>query len=136
MREPEIVIHFDDDRRLYQSGEALAGHFELDPLLVADAQAVELSVLWYTEGQGDEDLAVHHFQRFSAEGDNSLRGQQRFSTLLPNSPLSYDGILVRIYWTVRVRVFLARGKEIVVDEQFRLGNVPASVLPEPEDAVS
>ncbi len=136
MREPEIVIHFDDDRRLYQSGEPLAGHFEMDPLLVADAQAVELSVLWYTEGQGDEDLAVHHFQRFSAEGDRSLRGPQCFSTLLPNSPLSYDGILVRIYWTVRVRVFLAHGKEIVVDEQFRLGNVPASVLPELEGAAS
>ena len=32
--------------------------------LARDVKAVELSVLWYTEGKGEEDLAVHFFDRF------------------------------------------------------------------------
>ena len=33
----------------------------------AEIDSLELSVLWYTEGTGDEDLKVHFFQRYSAD---------------------------------------------------------------------
>ena len=62
-------------------------------------------MLWYTEGKGDEDLAVHEFRRLSA--DNGYRADPhrvgRFSTTLPNSPLSYEGVIVKVRWCVRVR---------------------------------
>ena len=34
--------------------------------------SAELSVLWYTAGQGEEDFAVHHFQRFVDEPGRPL----------------------------------------------------------------
>ena len=57
-----------------------------------------------------------------------LRRPKPFTTILPNSPLSYDGVLMRVFWCVRVSVFLTRGKEVVVEELFRLGDVPAVTL--------
>ena len=134
MNEPEITIRLADDRRMYQPGETLAGEIQVSTMSLAAPQAIELSVLWYTEGQGDEDLAVHHFERFDEGGEmGELRRPKPFSTILPNSPLSYDGVLMRVFWCVRVRVFLTRGKEVVVEELFRLGDVPAVTLPAVEE---
>ena len=86
---------------------------------------MEVSVLWHTEGKGDEDLAVHDFRRLSAENGDPIdpRRPGRFSTVLPNSPLSYRGVIVKIRWCVRVRVFLTRGREVVGELHFRLGEV-------------
>ena len=56
-------------------------------------RAAELSVLWYTAGKGEEDMAVHHFERLVDEPARplDLRVPHRFATVLPASPLSYDG---------------------------------------------
>ena len=73
--------------------------------------------------EGEEDLSVHHFQRFANDnGDVDFRRTQPFTTRLPNSPLSYDGPLIRIRWCVRVRVFLENGKDTVGEKIFRLGS--------------
>jgi hypothetical protein len=53
---------------------------------------------------------------------------RRVRTRLPNSPLSYRGAILSIRWCVRLRLFLRRGREYVVEQPFTLGNVPA-VLP-------
>ncbi|HWA97381.1 MAG TPA: hypothetical protein VG713_02770 [Pirellulales bacterium] len=126
MNEPEVVIHLDGDRRVYWPGDVLSGEFHCESLSLADPQSVELSVMWYTDGQGDEDLGVHYFQRFARDDESAIdfRRPQRFSTVLPNSPLSYDGVLIHLFWCVRVRMFLARGKEGVAEQLFRLGHVP------------
>ena len=42
-----------------------------------------------------------------------------------NSPLSYDGAIVRIRWCVRLRLFIRRGKDFVLEHPFTLGAVPA-----------
>ena len=85
-------------------------------------------MLWHTEGKGDEDMAVHEFWRRDADDGRPLdpRRPERFSTTLPNSPLSYDGQIVKVRWCVRVRVFPHRGKEIVGEKGFQLGDVPPS----------
>ena len=77
----------------------------------------------------DEDLVVHEFWRRDADsGDwSNPRRPQRFRTSLPRSPLSYDGQIVKIRWCVRVRAFLPRGKEVVGENVFRLGDVPPAV---------
>ncbi|HEX4131577.1 MAG TPA: hypothetical protein VHZ24_16175 [Pirellulales bacterium] len=131
----EIIIRLDNDRRLYYPGERLTGEFHIESLSLVEPQAIELSALWYTEGQGDEDLAVHHFERFAKDNGSlaDARRPRRFSTTLPNSPLSYDGILVRIFWCARVRVFLAGGKEMVAEEPFRLGDVPRVMVATAEE---
>lgn len=130
MTNETIEISLDDDRRHFMPGETLAGEYVLHLPLAADPKAVEVSVLWYTEGKGDEDLAVHYFDR-QAIGDGKVvdfRQPRRFSTNLPNSPLSYEGVIVKLRWCVRVRLFLSRGKEIVADEPFLLGQVPGIQL--------
>ncbi len=95
-------------------------------MTAATCRRVEVSVLWHSEGKGDEDLAVHEFWRKEADGGElgDPDRPNRFSTSLPQSPLSYDGQIVKIRWCVRVRVIFKRGRDLVVEKVFRLGNVP------------
>ena len=93
---------------VYQPGEKLSGSTTLTRPKETQPQAVEISVLWHTEGKGDEDIAVHFFDRVSQDERAALdfRQPRVFSTVLPNSPLSYEGVLIKIRWCVRLRVFL------------------------------
>jgi hypothetical protein len=89
-------------------------------------RSVELSILWHTEGKGDEDSGVHYFEEHAVGDRLSERPAWRpFATKLPHSPLSYDGPLIKIRWCVRVRVFLESGKEVVGEKTFRLGDLPS-----------
>lgn len=126
MNEPRVRIRLDGNGRAYRPGETLSGEYQLENVPPGEVRAIEVSVLWYTEGKGDEDLAVHHFRRTAAEGTETVDFRQpgHFSTVLPPSPLSYAGAILKIRWCVRVRVFLGRGKEIVGQRDFQLGSVP------------
>ena len=125
MSSPSITLRLDGNGRVYRPGETLAGEYQIDGVAATEIAAVEVSVVWHTEGKGEEDLSVHEFRRLSAEeGDRLVPGvAERFETVLPRSPLSYDGMIVKLRWCVRVRAFLGRGKEIVGEREFRLGNV-------------
>lgn len=128
MNEPRVTIRFDGNGRAYQPGETLSGEYRLESLRREDVKAVEVSVLWHTDGKGDEDLAVHDFRRLSVEDGDWIdaRYPGRFRTVLPKSPLSYRGVIVKLRWCVRVRVFLARDREVVGELPFQLGDVPAA----------
>jgi hypothetical protein len=124
---PGVTLSFDGQRRHYEPGDTLSGQYLLEGIAVRDVKAVELSILWYSEGKGDEDLAVHFFDRLdlgTALVDVTL--PRPFSTRLPQSPLSYAGVIVKICWCARVRVFLAQGKDLTAEEPFELGDVPAA----------
>ena len=126
MTRPAVNVRFDADAEVFAPGETLTGDYRVWGIRPDELRAVELSVLWYTEGKGDEDLSVHEFARRSAEDDDLPEpgAPVRFETRLPLSPLSYDGAIVRLRWCVRVRVFLHGGKEVVGERRFRLGRVP------------
>jgi hypothetical protein len=123
MDDPVVTIRFDGNGRVYRPGETLSGDYRFDRLPAELVKAVEVSVLWYTEGKGDEDLAVHAFWRFAAE-ENELATDpaqgKRFGTVLPNSPLSYEGQIVKVRWCVRVRAFLHRNKDFLGQKEFFL----------------
>jgi hypothetical protein len=140
VNDPEVLLRLDDDGRAYQPGESLSGEYQLESVPRDRIRAVEVSVLWYTEGKGDEDLAVHEFWRKDPTSGDWIdpRRPVRFSTTLPESPLTYEGQIVQIRWCVRVRAFLDRGKEIVGQTIFRLGNVPpiAATAPGRRDAAA
>lgn len=133
MSEPQVRLSLDGDRAVYCPGEVLSGAWSVEHLAPTELKAIELSVLWHTEGKGDEDLAVHHFERVT--GDDALAlstdRPQQFTVCLPNSPLSYDGLIVKIHWCVRVRAFLHRSRELLIDLPFRLGEVPTPHVPLP-----
>jgi hypothetical protein len=126
--EPTVIIRLDGESRVYRPGDVLAGQCWCEALGVGQVKAVEVSVLWHTEGKGDVDMAVHEFWRRDSTDDQPVDSRQpeRFSTTLPNSPLSYEGQIVKVHWCVRVRVFPYRGKEIVGEKRFRLGQQPAA----------
>ena len=126
MSHPRIKLKLDGQGRTFDPGETLTGAYSLDGVAPQDVRAAELSVLWHTEGKGDEDMSVHHFERVDAKNGEpvDLRQPRSFSTTLPNSPLSYSGLIVRICWRVRVRVFLIRGKELSLEVPLQLGKIP------------
>ncbi|MFO0902949.1 MAG: hypothetical protein U0939_08125 [Pirellulales bacterium] len=130
---PLISIQLRDGQGPYMPGDELECRYQIDAVDAQELQAVEASVLWYSEGKGEEDLAVHAFQRHVPADidDRDLRRWNSLTTRLPNSPLSYDGVILKIHWCVRVRVFGFRGKEATAELPFRLGNVPAPPRPMP-----
>jgi len=111
--------------RQYFPGEMLAGSYGLEDFSSDLIDAVEVSVLWHTEGKGNEDMGIHAFWRRShQEGDwiDPLT-PGHFNTTLPNSPLTYEGALIKLHWCIRVRVFFQNGRQVLEEVPFRLGNL-------------
>ena len=132
--EPLISLTLRDPQPVYQPGERLRFEYQIDAVGPGELSAVEASVLWYTEGKGDEDLGVHYFERRTPadEDDGDLRPLQQVEVALPNSPLSYAGVILKIRWCVRVRVFMKRGKDVFFEQPFQFGEVPAPAPPAAE----
>jgi len=130
---PILRLSIDDARSAYQPGDTLSASYHVEAAEGGEPQALELSVLWRTEGKGDEDMAVHFFERITTNeaAHVDFRQPRLFSTVLPGAPLSYDGVILKIRWCVRLRAFLPRGKQLVEECPFRLGNIPAAraILP-------
>jgi hypothetical protein len=122
---PLVRLILDGPTAQFQPGDQLSGRFMVDGTQPWAVRSAELSVLWYTAGQGEEDMAVHHFERLVDEPTRrlDLRVPRRFATFLPPSPLSYEGQIVKVCWCVRVRMFLPYGQESSAEVPFRLGDV-------------
>lgn len=127
MSDARVAIEFPHHSDHFRPGETLVGQYRLERARDEQVIAAEVSVLWRTSGKGDEDLGVHYFQRYDAAGGDSIDAGEptRFETLLPASPLSYDGVIVKIGWCARVRYFLAGGEQVTHDRHFYLGHVHA-----------
>ena len=121
--EPLISIQLHKNRKTFSPGQSLECDYQIDAVGKDEIHAVEASVLWYSEGKGEEDMSVHFFERRVASDtqDRDLRSLSRLSTILPNSPLSYDGMIVKIHWCVRIRAFLRRGRQSSAQQPFQLG---------------
>jgi hypothetical protein len=130
---PQVDVQFDRPARRYQPGDRLAVRYRIDDCDGGRIHAIEHSVVWYTEGKGEEDLGVHFFQRVT---DRSLRSSPvvagDFAASLPRSPLSYEGLIVKVRWCVRVRVFFDGSRDFVSEHVFEMGDVPPARLPPPE----
>ena len=122
--EPLISLQIINPTRTLEPGDILHCETQLDAVEPGAVMAVESSVLWYTEGKGDEDLGVHFFERRvpADNSDGDLCRLHRFQTVLPNSPLTYGGEIVKIRWCARVRLFLGHGKDSFFEQPFTLGH--------------
>jgi hypothetical protein len=127
---PQIDAQFDRPTRRYEPGSRLAVRYRVEGCDDDRIHAVEHSVLWYTEGKGEEDLGVHFFQRVTDRGQRppgAAAGD--FATTLPKSPLSYEGAIVKVRWCIRVRVFFDGSRDYVSEHVFEVGSVPPARLP-------
>jgi len=113
----------------YMPQDILEFEYRIANIQESTISAVEVSVVWLTEGKGTEDLGVHFFQRLTgssiASSDCSI--PQQVQVPLPDSPLSYEGRLLKISWCVRVRFYLNDGTELVAQQPFYLGTVTREV---------
>ena len=126
MIEPLLSLCIAGGKSTFSAGDELVFEYQIDAIDPADIQAVEASVVWFTEGKGEEDMGVHFFERrVPADADDGdLRPMRRVRTRLPPSPLTYHGAIVTILWCVRLRLFVRRGREFVLEQGFTLGAVP------------
>ena len=120
-------------RRQYSAGDELVCEYQFDAVAADEIQSVEASILWFSEGKGDEDLGVHYFERrLPADADEGdLRPLRRLRVTLPNSPLTYRGAILNIQWCIRVRLFLRSGKDYLQELPFTLGSVPIAPVTAP-----
>ncbi len=125
---PSVTVHFCAPDRRYEPLAPIEVRYAVELPAGQVARTVERSILWYTEGKGEEDIGVHHFERITdratVEADDGS-----FACRLPASPLSYEGVIVKIRWCVRVRLFFEAGRDFVSEHVFDLGDVPAAPFP-------
>jgi hypothetical protein len=127
---PRVEVFFTQQRRQYEPGDTLAVRYVVEGCEGETIRAVEHSVVWYTEGKGEEDLAAHFFARVTDRAVLAAAGREgAFETTLPGSPLSYEGLIVKIRWCVRVRLFFANGRDFVSEHVFLVGRIPPARLP-------
>ncbi len=125
---------------LYEAGGKLTARWKISRVPLDEINGLEVSVLWHTEGKGDEDLHVHHFHRVVENQirRSGLADEQSTHCNLPDTPLSYHGKLISVRWCVRLRLFLEDGREILAEHPFHLVSstmiVPCSV-PEQSDSI-
>lgn len=126
---PVVSMQFDRADRRYEPGTECLVHYRIDNLGDEPLLAVEHSILWYTEGKGEEDLGVHFFERIEEpSGGGSFGGR------LPASPLSYEGVIVKVRWCARVRLFFRGTRDFVSEHVFDVGRLPPARMPGPRPA--
>jgi len=108
-------------KAVYQAGESLDCSYRIDCEAGQTIQSVETSVLWETDGKGDADIGVHFFEKRRMTTENQGQATEfHLATLLPASPLSYDGWLVKLNWCIRIRIFLSSGYQQTYNFPFKL----------------
>jgi hypothetical protein len=131
--DPLISIHIRRPRPVFQPGDELECQYQIDAVDPDEIHALEASVLWHTDGKGDVDMGIHYFERRTPRNpEDDFRQQFTLKTVLPKSPRSYEGAIVKIRWCVRVRLFLRRGKELRHELPFQLAPLRVAGKPKLE----
>ncbi len=125
--DPLISVKLNHASREYQPGDLLECEYQIDAIDRDALKSVEVATMWFTSGKGDEEEAIHYYERQTTRNTNGevdLRELSHFSTELPLSPLSYAGTNLNITWCVRVRIVVqARDqspKEFKYSQPFQL----------------
>jgi len=126
---PALTVELCREDGRYIAGQPIRACWRVGRTTIHEVVGVEVSVLWFTEGRGDEDLHVHHFTRWNDMQlqDLDLGAAHEINCVLPYSPVSYVGTLLRISWFVRVRLFRAGGLECVTQQPFHLVSSPGNI---------
>lgn len=127
--EPAIGLRLLALQHALEPGEQLEFQYCLQRVSADQIDRLELSVAWYTEGKGSDDIGVHFFKSHGGHelGEEGITQRRVASTLLPANPLSYEGRLFKIRWCVRLRLFLNNGREISTEQPFYLGHLTSEI---------
>jgi len=94
-----LTIQLEQNKTAFQPGDVVAGtaHWQLE----GQARQVELRLLWYTQGKGDEDAGLVETMTFEQPG---LSDRRSFRFTLPNGPYSFSGSLISLTWALELSV--------------------------------
>jgi hypothetical protein len=94
-----LDIRIRDNRTTFSPGETIEGalHWTLDSAV----EALELRLVWHTQGKGDTDVSVEDTRRFEAP---SPAGSESFRFALPEAPYSFSGKLISLSWMLELVV--------------------------------
>lgn len=92
-----IEIATDGRQFVYAPGDEVRGSAAWE--LEEAPTSVSLSLLWYTEGRGDQDIAVVATHDFEAPGQQDRRD---FELVIPLGPLSFSGTLISLAWALEI----------------------------------
>ena len=93
-----LSITLDGERRAYRPGERVRG--TVSWLVDGEPRSVEVHLLWYTEGKGDQMVGVEA----SAALTPATEGSAEFDRAVPAGPWSFAGKLVSLLWAVELAV--------------------------------
>lgn len=94
-----LAISVDRGRTAFAPGDTVCG--TLQWTCDAPPGAIELRLLWYTQGRGDRDAGVAH--RLRIESPAAI-GSTAFEFAAPSGPYSCSGRLVSICWALEAVV--------------------------------
>jgi hypothetical protein len=130
-----ITISIDQSTPQYRPGETISGTASWTEL-GAETEGIEIRLLWYTEGKGNQDLEVVE----SVPGNiTHPTGLAKFEFTAPTRPFSFSGKLISLIWTIEVVLFPSRdgyreqvtlshiGSEIKLDKSFEDSALKSSV---------
>ena len=129
----KLEIVFDGDRGevpRVEPGSTLSGRAIFTPRAEAKVDGVSIAVGWKTRGKGndDEKEVWSRKEEIPTEGrvvEASRTVSWPFRCQLPDSPWSYDGKIVSIYWEVTVRLDVPWAKDPCAKRAFVLRPPPA-----------
>ena len=122
MNPESITIELDRD--VYDAGEFLTGRYRLDPRCASFERHVDILVFWQSMGKGETDRGVQHREsRTVPDGETTDSAGGEFSILLPASPVTYNGVLIKIAWCMEIRVHAGRDLQCEATIPFQLGHV-------------
>lgn len=84
------------EKTAYEPGETISGYVHWNTG-GERYQRVLVSLLWHTEGKGNEDVEVIHQVNIPA---STTQDRRQFSFELPNFPWSFSGRLISLVWNI------------------------------------
>jgi hypothetical protein len=102
-----IQISTEGGRIAFEPGESIRGRVEwFSEGAPSDGiDALEVRLLWYTEGRGDQDVGLANSRRIERLPGV---GAQDFEFELPSGPYSCSGRLISIVWAIEASIFPER----------------------------
>lgn len=92
-----LTIQLEQSKTAFRPGDVVAGTVRWQ--LEKQAKEMELRLLWYTRGKGDEDAGLVDTITFDQPG---LSDQRSFRFTLPNGPYSFSGSLISLTWALEL----------------------------------
>jgi hypothetical protein len=112
MSDVRAIITLDGGNTVFKPGDSVSGSVELRADSGWTCEYVDVVAGWRTSGRGDSDHEGEASLRLFKPGEAlSPIVDRRFTLRLPPMPWSYQGVALKINWTIGVYVCAEGGKE-------------------------